>query len=148
MASVLQEWLETLGLRHQGVVLSAIRGCDTLPKHHPVKTLTRAFRADTLVSFSKNPSSFFKALSHEEFFDLVPEVLVAFDELPYHYVMHMAHAGEILAYHHPDIQRASCWRLFYFQLCRRMHLNPETKAQLDERLNAPEEEFALEQGGR
>lgn len=141
MPSVLQPWLQEIGLRHQGVVVSAVRGCDTLPKHHPVKRLTRALRSDTLVSFSKNPSSFFKARSHEEFFDLVSE-LSSFDELPLHYAMHLAHAAEVLAYHHPDPQRAACWRLFYFQFCRKLHLNPETKEQLDERLNATEEEFA------
>lgn len=145
MASVLQEWLERLGLRHQGVVVSAMRGCDTLPKHHPVKTITRALRADTLVSFAKNPASFIKSLSHEEFFDLVPVVLEDLDALPWHYVMHLAHAAEILGYHHPDSQRAGCWRLFYMQFCRKAHVNPETREQLDSRLLASEEDFAREQ---
>jgi hypothetical protein len=29
---ILQEWVARLGLRHQGVLVTAIRGCATMPK--------------------------------------------------------------------------------------------------------------------
>ena len=143
MKSVLQDWLMGIGLRHQGVVLSAVRGCDTLPKHHPVKRFTGALRCDTLVSFSPNPSSFFKQVERPEFTDLL--AALDLDELPLHYVMHLLHAAEVLAYYHPDRNRADCWQMFYLRVVKKLHLNPETKEQMDVRLNASEDVFAEDQ---
>lgn len=33
MPSIIQPWVENIGLRHQGVLVSAMRGCDTAPRH-------------------------------------------------------------------------------------------------------------------
>ena len=145
MKSVLQDWVMEIGLRHQGVLMSAVRGCDTLPKHHVMKTITRALRCDTLVSFSPNPSSFFKPVSHEQFVDLLPAVREGIDELPYHYVVRLLHAAQVLGFHHPLIERRTCWNMLYLSIVKWMHLNPETSAELDARLNADEATFAADQ---
>jgi hypothetical protein len=42
--SILQDWVQSLGLRQQGVILTAIRGCDTAPKLDTAKALTRSLR--------------------------------------------------------------------------------------------------------
>jgi hypothetical protein len=55
MKSVLQDWVMTLGLRQQGTLLSGIRGCDTVPKHHITKLLVRGLRADCLNAFCGDP---------------------------------------------------------------------------------------------
>lgn len=134
-----------IGLRQQGVIVSAVRGCDTLPKNHVMKTYTRALRADTLVSHSPNPSSFFKPLTHAEFMDHLPVLKKNTDELPLHYVLHFLHASEVLAFHHPLVERRGCWNMLYLSMVKWMHLNPETPEQLSARLDADEATFALDQ---
>ncbi|QDT39751.1 hypothetical protein Pan189_41600 [Stratiformator vulcanicus] len=41
---ILQDWVCRLGLRYQGVLLTVVRGCDTLPKDCDLKTLSRFLR--------------------------------------------------------------------------------------------------------
>ena len=145
MRSVLQPWVMELGLRHQGVLVSAVRGPDGLPKQHVVKTFVRAFRADTLVSFADAPASFICFLDRPEFTDLLSKLFGSLDELNLHYIMHFLHATEILSCKHPDQQRRDCWSMLYLGLVRKLHLTPETPQELDERLNAHEDVFAADQ---
>jgi hypothetical protein len=44
MPSILQDWVTTTGLRHQGVLMAAVRGCDTLPRPAAAKTIARYYR--------------------------------------------------------------------------------------------------------
>jgi hypothetical protein len=48
MPSILQSWVEKLGLRHQGVLVSAMRGCDLAPRHDPSKLAQRLLRGAVL----------------------------------------------------------------------------------------------------
>jgi hypothetical protein len=143
--SVLQPWVMELGLRHQGVLVSAVRGPDGLPKQHVVKRFVRALRADTLVSFADAPVSFICFVDSAEFTDLLPVMFGALDELNVHYTMHLLHAAEVIAFKHPDQSRRDCWNMFYLGLVKKLHLRPETPDQLDERLNADEDVFAADQ---
>lgn len=148
MKSVLQDWVTTMGLRQQGTLLSGLRGCDTVPKHHVTKILIRALRADCLNCFcgdATKASSYIMFLSHAEMVDLLPMVLDAQDELPAHYVSHFIHAIEILAFHHPDLNRRSIWNQYYLRLCKRWHMHPETPEDLARRLDAPDDVFAMQE---
>lgn len=148
MKSVLQDWVMHLGLRQQGTLLSGLRGCDTVPKHHVTKLLVRGLRADCLNSHCGDPrkaASYIKFLEHEEMIDLLPRVLDAQDELPAHYVSHFIHAIEILAFCHPDLDRRSIWNQYYLRLCKRWHMHPETPADMNARLDAPDEIFATQE---
>lgn len=136
MKSVLQLWVMELGLRHQGVLVAAVRGPDGLPKQHIVKRFVRAFRADTLESFASAPASFIKRLERDEFSDLLATLFGALDELNLHYTMHLLHAAQVVAFKHPDQQRRDCWNMLYLGLVKKLHLHPETPEQLDTRLNA------------
>lgn len=145
MKSIIQDWACKLGLRHQGVLTTAIRGCDLVPKDDVSKTLVRAFRADLLNAHVGDPHksrSFIQVIKHEEFIDLSAKFTSNLDHYPLHYVMHLTHAAEIIGYKHPDQNTADRWRILYFTVCKRLHVNPETEAQLDKRLNADEETFA------
>ena len=42
--SILQPWVERIGLRHQGVIVSAMRGCDIAPRHDISKRIQRLLR--------------------------------------------------------------------------------------------------------
>ncbi len=140
--SVLQPWVETLGLRHQGVLLSCIRGCDSVPKEDASKLLARCLRGVVLVSFDTKPSRFIDQVDQREVARRMIAVLKNCDHYPVHYVAHLMHGAAIIGYKHPDQEVADQWRRFYIRLARGLHLFPETGYDLDARLNAEEEEFA------
>ncbi len=151
---ILQEWVARLGLRHQGVLVSSIRGCDTAPKNDPSKRLTRVLRGLILNTHCENPHdarSFIEPMAADEAVTQVPLVIAAFcdvvDQCPHHFVMHAVHAIEVIAYKHPSPVIRDIWTWAYFDLAHRLHLSPETEEQLDCRLNADESEFAEAQGG-
>jgi hypothetical protein len=156
MPSILQDWVQALGLRHQGTLMTAIRGCDTAPKDDPSKLFVRCYRALVLNPHCGDVS---RAASFVEWpgFRAIQDRFHAFrrnmDHYPHHYVMHLMHAIEIVGYKYPisatiggvngyaiRIQFESMYRY----LCKGMHINPETEAELDARLNADEDSFGRE----
>ena len=48
--SVTQEWVHELSLMQQSVLLSAIRGCDGVARHHKSKALVKWYRRCVLLS--------------------------------------------------------------------------------------------------
>lgn len=171
MKSILQPWVMTLGLRHQGVLLTAVRGCDMAPKESASKTLTRYYRSAILEAHcgdaTKSKSFIEVPVSIEVFKAAEDAFFHEWDALPLHYVMHLAHAAEIVGYYmtpdsviqvqemgktrchlstmvHPQhIQHA--WHAFYLRVCKKLHMTPETKAELDARLNKDEDAFGRDQ---
>lgn len=143
--SVQPEWCLQLPLQQQSVLLLATRGPDGIEKHHPCKRVHVAYRGCTLVAakygrdlaWGEKADSFMSldvfaddvlwAAAVKDFFD-------GWDTLPAHYVKHFMHGAEILGYKHPEAQFRWRWRLLYFQFAMEFHLNPETEAQMDERL--------------
>ena len=74
MPSILQSWITDLGLRHQGVLLTAVRGCDTVPKEHVSKKLTRAYRGEILMPYCgdiRKSLSFMQHFEEEELVSLM-----------------------------------------------------------------------------
>jgi hypothetical protein len=145
MKSVLQDWVMNLGLRHQGTILTAIRGCDTAPKNDPSKMLVRCFRDVVLNPFvgdAAKAATFIERVSHEELLGRMYAYRKNLDHYPHHYVTHLMHAVEIVGYKHPDNATRNSWRSFYRALCHSLHINYETEEQLDARLNADEQTFA------
>lgn len=145
--SVLQQWVRDLGRRHQGVIVAGVRGCDSAPKHDPSKLLARVYRAYTLVPFVKRAeraATFIKPATGAALLCIFTDFRKSLDHYPHHYVMHVVHAVEIVGYHHFDATARAAWSGLYFDLCRGLHVNPETPEQLDARLNADEEAFGRE----
>lgn len=142
--SILQTWVTELGLRHQGVLLTVIRGCDDAPKHDPSKLFTRCVRDMILRPFCGDPSkaqTFIEHVGADELARRFDAFRKNLDHYPHHYVMHVIHAIEIIGYHYPGPVVADPWLSMYQRLCHGLHVNPETKEQLDDRLNADEETF-------
>lgn len=131
MTSVLHDWVMKLGLRHQGVLVTCIRGCDNVPKEDPSKTLMRALRSVILRSFNREPSAFIDFVDSDVLRERMVAVLSSLDHYPVHYIMHVLHATEIVAYKSPE---AADWLWFYKKLCKCFHVKPETEEQLDARL--------------
>lgn len=136
MKSVVQEWVSGLTLKQQTVLLSALRGCDGKPKEDVSKPLTRAFRGTILHSADPgnrtNPTSFMgtdKYLVENRL-----HFLNNLDPYPVHWLMHFAHACEIVGYKHPDKETRIEWQSLYEQICLALHVAPELEEELDRRL--------------
>lgn len=160
-SSILRPWVTRLGLRHQGLLLTAIRGCDTMPKFayyhdrapgghwHPAKQIIAAIRYAVLQPFDerevdKEVGTF---MSRH-----VPTLRINdMQELPFHFVMHVIHVCEAIGtYFHTDDcpttvighcgysacawSRNNFWEV-YKRLVRDMHLRVEDFAELEARLN-------------
>jgi hypothetical protein len=144
MKSVLQDWVMELGLRHQGVMLCAVRGCDTAPKDDPSKLLCRCLRYAVLNCHCGDATkavSFIELVSDDELHRRMVGFLKNCDHYPQHYVSHLMHAAEVIGYKHPDEWMRQRWIWFYCKLVSGLHLTPETESQLDARLLASEEHF-------
>ncbi len=152
--SVLQDWVNERTIMQQTVLLTAIRGPDGIAKYSSVKMLLRWYRRCVLLSafdrrvlstpFEDGGGSFTgQSLDvadddsggwQEGMRRIVDEYLRAQDALPFHFQMHLMHAAEILGYHHPEPTVRFFWNETYRRLVNSMHCNPETQAELDERL--------------
>lgn len=125
--SVVQDWLfENCSYKQQTVVLCALRGCDGLIKGNPTKVFSRTLRnyvlknADNSTTFMYNDKITEK--QKKEFIDYL-------DSLPIHYITHLAHAIEIVSFHHPNYDVRKMWKDIYLLICNNFHMNPETKEQ-------------------
>lgn len=153
--SVLQEWVSSLPIMQQTVLLTAIRGPDGIAKYSSVKLLLRWYRRCVLLSafdrrvlcspFEEGGGSFTgQSLDapdddvggwQQGMRKIVDEYLRAQDALPFHFQMHLMHAAQIVGYHHPHPTVAFFWNETYRRLVNAMHCNPETQAEMDERLS-------------
>lgn len=146
MPSVLQQWVCDLGLRHQGVLLAAVRGCDTAPRNDASKNLVRCFRAEIMIPFCGDPkksASFIESVEQNELLNRMKLFIKDHDHYPNHYVGHLTLAAEIVGY--KKRENTGLWLWFYGQMCKCMHVTPETEAEMDARLGATEEEFGKAQ---
>lgn len=136
MRSVLQDWVMELPLRAQGTLLTGIRGCDLTPKY-PLNALER--RLVGAIRFAvmnpadprevdKEPGCFFISQVPENF---KPSSL---GHYPQHWVSHVMHCAEIIGYCHPDPLVRIKWNHVYSRLVYSLHLEPETKERMIERL--------------
>lgn len=148
---IVRAWVSQLGLRHQGTLMSAIRGCDGTPKDRdPSKWIMRFLRSCVLRAHVGDPA---KAASYmvwtddfEEFWRNAKEFLNDFDQYPLHFVLHVMQAAEVCGYcmstHSPQ---SAWWFRLYQTMCRKLHLTPETREEMNLRLNAAEQDFGAAQ---
>src|SRR5574342_220810 len=140
MKPVFKEWLLSLPFRMQSVLASALRGCDIAKKDDNSKFITRALRS--LILNNADPTNTFivgEGIPEEKY---VTAFLWDLDSYPMHFLMHTAHACEIVGYKYPDEKLKLFWIDFYKKMVKGSHLNPETEAQLDVRLGFTPAELA------
>src|ERR1700744_3079929 len=107
--SVMRQWTMEIPRRHQGVLVTGLRGCDGAPKEDTSKSISRMIRRAVL-----NPADPRETRNAGGFFGMKPEDLKAnvldflhsLDQYPLHYIMHLCHACEVIGYKHPD----ECYR--------------------------------------
>lgn len=135
--SILYDWVQELGLRHQGVLLAAIRGCDGVAKHDPSKVVMRAIRAVVLVPFDARelvePKGFMYYES-DSFWEGVCTLSKSMDEYPVHFIWHLIHACEVIAYKHPQVSVRMSFISAYYKLVTKFHVQPELEQAMDSRL--------------
>lgn len=135
--SVLQDWVMELGLREQGTLLTAIRGCDLVPKFpldSPERTLTAFVRYAVMNPFDareidSEPGCFMQSKIPENF------RASSLGHYPHHWVMHLLHAMQIIAYKCLNFEIRNQAEIVYEKLVESMHLNPETSREMTERLS-------------
>lgn len=142
------EWVLALPARYQGVLFSAIRGCDTAPKNDPSKLLARVYRGEILISAADpglQPVSFIEYVDYPELGKRMTDFLRNWDHYPMHYVTHFIHAAEVVGRFHSDPIKREVWNEFYKQACKKLHMNPELHSEMERRLEADEETFGKNQ---
>lgn len=136
--SIMQDWTLGLPLRMQGTLLTCVRGCDLTPKY-PLDSIERrlvgACRAAFMVpadprEIDSEPGSFFVSEPPE------PNSFKAsaFGHYPWHWLSHVVHSAEVIAYMHPDGLTRSKWLRLYEKFVHSFHLNPETRDQFIARM--------------
>lgn len=143
MQSVLQDWVMELPLREQGTILTAIRGCDVAPKEWVPETgrvvdtqerrLTAFIRYCCLnpadVREIDVPGSFFQSTGP------LPFKPSGLGHYPLHWVSHIMHTFEVIAYRHPAPAIAGGAWQYYLSIVHSLHLNVETREQMSARLS-------------
>lgn len=142
MKSVLQDWVMELPLREQGTMLTCVRGCDLEPKswistgvaYSAGRRLTAFIRWAFMV-----PADIREVDNQEGAFMMStppdPFKPSEFGHLPEHWYAHAMHALEIIAYRHPNATIAHQALKMYEKMVKNLHLQPETKEQMIERLS-------------
>lgn len=142
MRSVLQDWVMELPLREQGTLLTCVRGCDLEPKswtstgvsYSAGRRLTAFIRHSFMV-----PADPREVDSQEGSFMMStpphPFKPSEFGHLPEHWYAHAMHALEIISYRHPSETVSSVALDMYEKMVHNLHLQPETKEQMIQRLS-------------
>lgn len=150
---VMQNWVNGLPLRQQGVIVLALRGPDGVPKEHPAKVLVRTLRGMTMnagrtgepmkrgvfwrddpfmtIAFIEDMQQWVTSL--RSFFD-------HFDEFNIHFLQHIMHAFAVCGMHYPDETiRDRAWG-FYVHCCDKLHVIAESPEAITWRLRDGERE--------
>ncbi len=148
MASVLQPWVMDLGLCHQGILISACRDCDTAPKHVPSELAHCLLRGAILEPHAGrrliDPVPYILVEPDEaRWHSAMHDFVVSSDHYPHRYVALFRHAVEIIGYHGPHQPPVfgARWLHLYRTICELEHVEPESKEQLDARLEADQTAF-------
>jgi hypothetical protein len=147
MPSVLQDWVAKLPLRFQGTLLTGIRGCDLAPKRPG--TIDERYGCSTgECSSERHLSAFLRYLTLNPADPREVDIPGAwfqsrppsqwkpseFGHYPLHWYSHLMHCYEVCGYHHPDLSLRQMALNIYERLVKSLHLNPETKGQMNDRL--------------
>ena len=146
--SVCQDWVLGLSFMQQSVLMSGVRGPDTVRKDHAAKVLMRWYRRCVLYSAFESqaleaPFAFLDPGSPGggsftgpiyDIATLRDEYLRNVDEVPHHFHLHLVHGAEIIGYKHPDTAIRTWWYAFYADCVRDMHLRIESEPEMDARL--------------
>lgn len=137
MTSVLQDWVIELPLREQGTLLTGVRGCDLTPKL-PLDSTERQLVAYLRWCFMVCADPREVGAEPGAFFQRFPPAAWKASELghyPQHWVSHLMHCFEVVAYRHPKAMIRIQAYAIYERLVESLHLTPENKLDMIDRLS-------------
>lgn len=145
---VLRDWVCRLSLRAQGTLLTNIRSCDLSPKHPDFicenngcstgeqtadRQLTAFLRWCVMVPADERevdlPGAFMRSVPPDEW---KPS---QFGHYPLHWVMHIVHGFQVVAYHHDDSTIRTTALSIYNRFVHSFHLMPESGQAMINRFN-------------
>ncbi len=128
--NVLQYWIEDLPWKQQSVILSSLRGPDTRYCSN-LKKISKWMRRIT-----QNNADISSPYMEDETLPSIEEIEKEAEFCTVHYLSHLLHGLEIIAYKHPNKTISNIAKNYYLGFVDKiLHLNPETKDQLEGRLN-------------
>jgi hypothetical protein len=142
---VQQPWVIQRPFMQQTVMFSALRGPDGNGKRSPVKDILRWYRRcilhtglhGELLTTPDEPGGgkFFGPTQDPRGIEaVVNDFMEGMDDLPFHFLMHLTHGAECIAYGHPDARIAMWWLDFYERFAKSLHLHVESSAEFNRRL--------------
>lgn len=139
--SVIHDWVAALPFTQQAVLMCAMRGPDNSEKSDSAKQMTFYLRGIVMKPAYSNDGIMpytpggFMCDDYEAFAGRAKMLIQNHDKYPHHWLMHLIHAYEIVGYKHPNIKTRHDFIWFYLRFCMTLHMNPETKSQLNKRLS-------------
>lgn len=136
--SVLHEWVHSLPFQMQALLLTAMRGPDENNKYNAAKAIIRYLRGvicKPAGDWNGTNNNDFMWGEYKKFTEYANAFWLDHDEYPHHFIMHLVHCAEVVAYKHPEEKIAVHWLRFYFDACTAFHMNPETIKEINGRLN-------------
>ncbi len=133
--SVVKPWVSELSWKQQTVLFCALRGPD-IGGSPEVKRMVRWIRSVILENAAPH-KTFMKEVDFPNVAQLAEEKPLVFDMLPTHFLGHLMHAFQVIAYLHPEQKVCSVGdkaRGAYKHMCEYLHVNPETKQEMITRL--------------
>lgn len=135
MKSVLQDWVMELPLREQGVLLTAIRGCDLTPKlpfNAPERQIVGWIRNAIMNPADQREIGIIGAFFQTEFPKFKPSEL---GHYPLHWFTHVMHTLEVIGYRSPITEHRSLALNCYLSMVHSLHCRPESRFEMIERLS-------------
>lgn len=131
MNSVLKDWVsENCTWKQQTVLMCALRGPDSSEKESDAKALSRLLRK--IILKNADPNQSFMRLGNIK--HTVPRFIDNIEHFPLHFVLHLAHAFEIIGYLHPEEDIRNTGQFIYFEIVKSFHMKPETIEEMNSRL--------------
>lgn len=128
---VIKPWVHSLSWKEQTVVLSALRGCDSVGKNDISKKIVRRIRGAVLHNAGPDGSEFMDCnISEEEIYGFCKNI----DAYPVHFLLHLIHASEVIGYTCSDKTEAGFFKGFYFRMVDAFHMVPESAGDMHKRL--------------
>ena len=122
----------------QGVLFSAIRSCDGPFSQDPCKKVVRAVRALVLKTAQTTGSFGARHPKTNDLCDALTDLIKHHDDYPVHFYIHLVHAIEVIGYMCPQpiMEETSgvVWEEVYLEAVAAMHMTPETRDEMMERL--------------
>jgi hypothetical protein len=137
--SVVKDWVLELPFTQQALLMLSLRGPDGCSKYTPAKYICYFIRDVILhAAYPSYDGSFepggFMRNDYDNFAVEVDRFFEDIDGYPMHFLMHLIHASEVIAYNHPDELIRNNWLKFYLVACNNLHMHPETQKELIARL--------------